>query len=43
METEATRQLVERFLEARNAGDATAMTALLSEDASWYPPPRSGR
>jgi uncharacterized protein (TIGR02246 family) len=42
METEATRQLVQRFLEARNAGDAAAMTELLSEDASWYPPPSMG-
>ncbi|MPY91743.1 MAG: DUF4440 domain-containing protein [Acidimicrobiia bacterium] len=42
MDTEATRQLVQRFLEARAANDAGAMTALLSEDASWYPPPSMG-
>lgn len=42
METEATRQLVQQFLEARSAGDKEAMAALLSEDVGWYPPPSMG-
>lgn len=38
METEETRQLVLRFLDARSANDTEAMAALLTEDATWYPP-----
>lgn len=39
METEVTRRLVQRFVEARAANDAPTMTDLLTEDAAWYPPP----
>jgi ketosteroid isomerase-like protein len=39
MDTETTRQLVRRFLDARAANDRDAMAELLTEDAGWYPPP----
>lgn len=39
METEATRALVSRFLEARAANDATTINEVLSDDAEWQPPP----
>ena len=42
MDTESTRQLVSRFLEARSANDKAAMTELLTADAGWYPPPSIG-
>lgn len=42
METEETRQLVLRFLDARSANDTEAMAALLTEDATGYPPKSAG-
>ena len=42
METEATRALVSRFLEARAANDAAAIDAVLADDAEWQPPPSMG-
>lgn len=38
MDTETTRTLVQRFLDARAANDATALDALLTDDAAWFPP-----
>jgi hypothetical protein len=38
METEATRALIQRFLEARANNDAATITELLTDDAAWYPP-----
>lgn len=42
METEATRALVQRFLDARAANDAATIDTLLSDDAQWQPPPSMG-
>jgi uncharacterized protein len=42
METEATRALVTRFLEARATNDATTIDAVLTDDAEWAPPPSMG-
>jgi len=42
METEATRALVQRFLEARAANDADTVSSLLTDDATWQPPPSMG-
>jgi uncharacterized protein (TIGR02246 family) len=42
MDTEATRKLVLRFLEARAANDADAMSEMLADDAEWRPPPGAG-
>lgn len=42
METEATRALVKRFLEARAANDAATIDTLLADDARWLPPPSMG-
>jgi hypothetical protein len=38
MDTEATRKLVLRFVEARAANDESALFELLAEDAEWRPP-----
>jgi uncharacterized protein (TIGR02246 family) len=38
MDTESTRQLVSRFIEARSAGDTATMAELLTDDAVWQPP-----
>jgi ketosteroid isomerase-like protein len=49
MDTESTRDLIMKFLEARQANDRDAIFALLTEDAEWRPPlsarmgPFSGR
>ncbi len=42
METEETRTLVARFLEARAANDAAGIDAVLADDAEWQPPPSMG-
>ncbi len=42
METEETRQLVQRFVEARAANDADRLSELLAEDAVWQPPASLG-
>ncbi|MDH4144390.1 MAG: nuclear transport factor 2 family protein [Acidimicrobiia bacterium] len=42
METEATRALVQRFLEARAANDAATIDAIVTEDVEWAPPPSMG-
>lgn len=42
MDTEATRALVRRFLDARAANDAATIDTLLAEDAEWAPPPSMG-
>ncbi|MFN0090713.1 MAG: nuclear transport factor 2 family protein [Acidimicrobiales bacterium] len=42
MQTEATRQLVQRFLEARAAYDAATIDGLLADDAVWAPPKTVG-
>ena len=42
METEATRTLVTRFLEARAANDAATIDSVLADDAEWAPPPSMG-
>lgn len=42
METEATRALVRRFLDARSANDAAGIDAVLADDAEWAPPPSMG-
>lgn len=42
METEATRALVTRFLEARAANDAATIDSVLADDAEWAPPPSMG-
>jgi uncharacterized protein len=38
MESKATRDLIMKFLEARQANDRDAIYALLTEDAEWHPP-----
>ena len=38
METEATRTLINRFLEARSDNDAARLAELLADDAAWYAP-----
>lgn len=42
MDTESTRQLITRFLEARSAGDTATMAELLTDDAEWQPPVSMG-
>ena len=42
MESEATRALVEKFLEARSANDGDAMVPLLADDVVWAPPVSAG-
>lgn len=42
MDSETTRDLVQRFLDARAADDTTGVEALLADDASWQPPPSMG-
>ncbi len=42
MDTEATRALVQRFLDARAANDAAGIDAVLADDAEWLPPPSMG-
>ena len=39
MQTDETRALVQRFLEARAANDAATIDSLLADDARWLPPP----
>jgi ketosteroid isomerase-like protein len=49
MDTDTTRALVQRFLDARAANDAATIDAVLADDAVWAPPvsakigPFSGR
>ena len=38
METEATRTLIRRFVEARAGNDATTIAELLADDAVWHAP-----
>jgi ketosteroid isomerase-like protein len=38
METEQTRDVIRRFVEARANNDAAALDALLTDDAVWYAP-----
>jgi ketosteroid isomerase-like protein len=38
METSATRELIERFVAARNEGDQVAVAAMLSDDVEFHPP-----
>jgi uncharacterized protein len=42
METEATRALIRRFLEARASNDAPTIAELLADDAAWYAPASVG-
>jgi uncharacterized protein len=42
MQTDDTRALVQRFLDARAANDATGIDAVLADDAEWHPPPSMG-
>lgn len=42
MQTEETRALVQRFLDARAANDAATIDAVLADDAEWLPPPSMG-
>ncbi len=42
MDTESTRALVKRFLDARAANDADTISSLLADDATWQPPPSMG-
>jgi ketosteroid isomerase-like protein len=37
-DTETTRTLVKRFLDARSAGDYDAVHEMLADDAEWYAP-----
>jgi uncharacterized protein (TIGR02246 family) len=38
METEATRALIQRFIDARARNDAATIADLLTDDAMWSPP-----
>ncbi len=38
METEATRALIQRFVDARATNDATTIADLLTDDAEWHAP-----
>jgi uncharacterized protein len=38
MQTEATRALIQRFIEARASNDAATINDLLTDDAVWYAP-----
>src|SRR5580765_5869050 len=38
MDTEGTRQLIHRFLEARAANDYDGVYEVLADDAEWFPP-----
>jgi uncharacterized protein (TIGR02246 family) len=38
METEATRALINRFIEARATNDAAMLAELLADDAAWHAP-----
>jgi uncharacterized protein len=40
--TQETRQLIARFLEAHERGDAKAIRELMAEDATWHLPPSAG-
>lgn len=42
MDTDATRALVTRFLEARANNDAAAISSLVSDDVVWAPPVGAG-
>ena len=42
METEATRALIRRFVDARNSNDREAISSMLSADAQWVMPVGAG-
>lgn len=42
MQTDETRALVQRFLEARSANDAATINEVLADDAVWAPPISAG-
>jgi ketosteroid isomerase-like protein len=42
MQTEETRALIARYLEARGANDAAALDSLLTDDAEWHLPVSAG-
>jgi len=42
METEETRTVVQRFLDARATNDAATIDAVLTDDAVWQPPGSAG-
>ena len=42
METEETRDVIRRFVEARASNDAATIAALLTDDAVWYAPKSAG-
>lgn len=42
METSATRNLIERFLKARETNDREALDDMLHADAAWHPPVSTG-
>jgi ketosteroid isomerase-like protein len=42
MDSESTREIVQRFLTARAQDDAGTMAGLLSDDAEWHPPTSTG-
>jgi uncharacterized protein len=42
MDTEATRDVITRFLKARNENDVSTIEGLLTDDAQWIPPASSG-
>jgi ketosteroid isomerase-like protein len=42
MQTEETRALIARYLEARGANDAAALDSMLTDDAEWHLPVSAG-
>ena len=42
MQTEETRALITRYLEARGANDAAALDSMLTDDAEWHLPVSAG-
>jgi ketosteroid isomerase-like protein len=42
MQTEDTRALIARYLEARGANDAAALDSMLTDDAEWHLPVSAG-
>jgi len=40
--TEQTRQVVARFVEAHERGDAAAISGFLTQDVTWHLPPSAG-
>jgi len=42
MNTEETRALIARYLEARGANDAAALDSMLTDDAEWHLPVSAG-